>query len=168
MSPSPAPARSGFAALVLSAEAVYGLIIVAGMIVVSRNLTGTSGEALLSVVVTLLVFFAAHVFAAAASAMAQGSAGGAGDALRHGARESAGLLLVGAIPLVVLALGVFGALRHADAVWLALAVDLVLLGALGWFIAASRTRNVWIRIGTVVLTAAFGGILIILKALVHH
>lgn len=131
MSPSPAPARSGFAALVMSAEAVYGLIIVAGMIVVSRNLTGTSGEALLSVVVTLLVFFAAHVFAAAASAMAQGSAGGAGDALRHGARESAGLLLVGAIPLVVLALGVFGALRHADAVWLALAVDLVLLGALG-------------------------------------
>lgn len=98
MSPSPAPARSGFAALVMSAEAVYGLIIVAGMIVVSRNLTGTSGEALLSVVVTLLV---------------------------------PGLLLVGAIPLVVLALGVFGALRHADAVWLALAVDLVLLGALG-------------------------------------
>ena len=51
--------RSGLSSLVRSAEGVYGLILVAGMIVVSRNLTGTSAQALLSVVVTLVVFFAA-------------------------------------------------------------------------------------------------------------
>ena len=59
--------RSGLSSLVRSAEGVYGLILVAGMIVVSRNLTGTSAQALLSVVVTLVVFFAAHVYAATVS-----------------------------------------------------------------------------------------------------
>lgn len=44
-----------------SAGGIYGLIVVSGVIVVTRNLTGSSWEALLAIVGTLLVFFAAHV-----------------------------------------------------------------------------------------------------------
>lgn len=76
--------------------------------------------------------------------------------------------MVGAIPVAVLALGVVGILRNSNAVWLALATDLVLLGLLGWFIASTRTTHLWARLGTVALTVAFGAVLIAFKALVHH
>ena len=39
--------------ILISEESVYGLILVSGMIVVSNTLTGTSANALLTVVVTL-------------------------------------------------------------------------------------------------------------------
>ena len=162
--------RDGLLALAMSAEGIYGLIVVAGMIVVSRNLAGTSAEALWSVVATLLVFFAAHVYASAASWLASDAGEGQrlAVAVKHGTYESAGLLVVGAVPIGILGLGVLGILRASDAVWLALLTDVVLLGVLGWFIAASRSSKAWVRVASVLLTAAFGGVLILLKALVHH
>ncbi|MFF3025716.1 hypothetical protein [Microbacterium sp. NPDC057944] len=164
------PAGASWAGrLATSAEGIYGLIIVAGMIVVSRNLTASSGDALISVVTTLLVFFAAHVYSSAVSWMARGSERRSlGEALAHGVGESSGMIVVGAVPVVILLLGVIGVLRDADAVWLALGADVMLLGLLGWFIAASRSDSLWVRLGSMLVTAAFGGVLIALKALVHH
>lgn len=161
---------SWWASLAFSTDSVYGLIIVAGMLVVSTNLTVTSGEALLSVATTLLVFFAAHVYAATVSYLAARETRGArlGQALAHGVRESAGLLVAGAIPVVMLALGLIGVVQDAEAVWLALGVDVLLLGVLGWFIAAARTRSIWIRLSSLLLMAAFGMVLILLKAAVSH
>ena len=159
-----------FRALLISPDGIYGLVIVAGMIVVSSNLTASSGEALISVVTTLLVFFAAHVYAVAISHMARGADGGHGwlAAIGHGIRESAGMMVAGAVPVLFLLLGFLGILRDADAVWLALGVDVVLLGLLGWLIAAMRTSSVWVRIVSMLVTALFGGVLIALKAFVHH
>lgn len=153
--------------LATSADGIYGLVVVAGMIVVSRNLTGSSGEALLAVIATLVVFFVAHAYATTVARLAAAERGGLADAIRHGVRESAGLLVVGAIPVLVLALGVVGVLRHTDAVWIALAVDGLLLGVLGWFITAARTPRLWARIGGTLLTTGCGALMILLKALVH-
>jgi len=140
------------------------------MIVVSRDLTASSGDALVSVVATLLVFFAAHVYAMAVSWLARqsGADHGVFDAVRHGVRHSIGMLVLGAVPVVMLALGVIGVLPDTNAVWLALGADVVLLGLLGWFIAAIRTPVLWRRVVSTLVTAAFGGALILLKALVHH
>src|SRR6218665_1107871 len=155
--------------LATSAEGIYGLIIVAGMIVVSRELTASSGDALISVVATLFVFFAAHVYSSSISWLAPGAGRRTpGDALVHGIRESSGMIILGAVPLLVLLLGVLGILRDANAVWLALGTDILLLGLLGWFIAASRSKSLWVRLASMLVTAAFGGVLIALKALVHH
>lgn len=156
-----------FEDLASSAGGIYGLVLIAGLIVVSRNLTGSSGEALLTVAGTLLVFFVAHVYAATVARLAE-AGGGIGDAIRHGVRESIGLLVVGVIPVAALAFGVLGILRQADAVWLALALDGLLLGLLGWFITAARTPSVWARLGGVILTAGCGALMILLKVLIHH
>ena len=166
----PGDEPSWWASLAFSSDSVYGLIIVAGMLVVSRNLAVTSGEALLSVATTLLVFFAAHVYAATVSHLAARETRGArlGEAVAHGLRESAGLLVAGAIPVGMLALGSLGLLPDSEAVWLALGVDVLLLGVLGWLIAAARTRNLWIRLSSLLLMAAFGAVLILLKAAVSH
>jgi hypothetical protein len=68
----------------------------------------------------------------------------------------------------VLSLGVVGLLRQTDAVWGALVVDGILLGVLGWFITAARTKSFWARIGGTLLTAGCGAIMILLKVLIHH
>ena len=152
-----------------SSGGVYGLVLVAGMIIVSRNLTGTSADALLTVVATLVVFFVAHVYAATVAVLVEsGRKTGLRQALRHGVRDSAGLLVIGGIPPLILLLGVTGLLRQSDAVWIALIIDIALLGVLGWFIASARTSNVWARLGGVLITAACGGVMILFKVLIHH
>lgn len=160
--------RDYLSSLATSAEGIYGLILVAGMIVISRNLAGSSGEALSTVLSTLLVFFIAHVYAATVARLAKAENGGLGESLRHGIRESLGLLVLGAVPVFVLSLGVVGLLRQTDAVWGALVVDGILLGVLGWFITAARTKSFWARIGGTLLTAGCGAIMILLKVLIHH
>lgn len=158
-------------ALVTSAEGVYGLIVVAGVIVVSSDLgDATTADVVLSATATLLVFFAAHVYAAVLSWLTTVHDEGRdlGTAVRHGLRDSAGMLLVGVLPVLALCLGMVGIVRATDAVWLALGVDVLLLGLLGWFIATIRTSQIWVRLGSALVTAAFGGALILLKAAVHH
>jgi hypothetical protein len=50
----------------------------------------------------------------------------------------------------------------------ALTVNTVMLGALGW-IAVARWSTHWLpRILSALTTAAFGGVLILLKAVIHH
>lgn len=154
----------------LSEGGIYGLVLVAGMIVVSRNLAGGSLDALMTVFTTVVVFYIAHVFADTLT----GLSGEHGDALtvrqslRRALRRSAGMVGVAVVPLAVLALGVTDVLDDDDAVWLALIVDVVLLGAVGWWITAARTQNPWRRLGGALLIAALGGVLILLKALIHH
>lgn len=159
-------AGSSFLELVSSAGGIYGLIVVSGVIVVTRNLTGSSWEALLAVVGTLLVFFAAHAYAATLAEMSHRQLTFA-VALRAGVAESLGMLVIGLIPVFVLLLGVTGLLRPADAIWLALLIDVLLLGFLGWAITAARIRSPWARVGGALITAGLGGLIIALKALIH-
>lgn len=154
----------------LSEGAIYGLVLVAGMIVVSRNLAGSSWDALNTVLATVVVFYAAHVFADTLTGLtaSDGHKRTFRESFRHAIRRSFGMLGVAVVPVVVLALGVTDVLDDADAVWLALYVDVALLGAVGWWITATRSPSFWVRAGGALLTGAFGGILILLKALIHH
>lgn len=155
--------------ILMSEEAVYGLILVSGMIVVSYTLTGTSLSALLTVVVTVLVFFAAHVYAGTLARLAatDGTAG-LGASLRAAAYHSLGMLVISLVPITVLLLGVTKFVDDDFAVWLALMVDTLALGALGWLAVAKWTRHFWLRLASALITAAFGGVIIVLKAFVHH
>lgn len=165
--PDPATDRLSFSTLMSSTAGVYGLVVVAGMIVVSRNLDGDGAQALLTVVLTLLVFFAAHVYSDTVAQLSESDSTFAA-ALAHGVRASLGLFVVGAVPVAFLLLGVVGVLGQADAVWLALTVDMILLGVIGWYIAAARDPRFAVRLGGAVVTAALGAIMIALKALIHH
>ncbi|HWM15820.1 MAG TPA: hypothetical protein VNP97_04465 [Microbacterium sp.] len=157
------------ARILMSEEAIYGLILVSGMIVVSYTLTGTSLSALVTVVVTVIVFFAAHVYAGTLARLAatDGSAG-LGQSLRAAAYHSLGMLLISLAPIAVLLLGVTRFVDDDLAVWLALLVDTLALGTLGWLAVAKWTRNYWLRLASALITAAFGGVIIFLKAFIHH
>jgi hypothetical protein len=155
--------------LVMSEEAIYGLILVTGMIVVSNTLAGTSLNALITVVVTVVVFFAAHVYAGTISHLSTNR--GHGDlrlSLMAAIQHSIGMLAASVIPIVILLLGVSHVVDDEIAIWAALIVDTVLLGVLGWFAVARWSPHFWVRITSALITAAFGGIIALLKALVHH
>ncbi|HEX5730044.1 hypothetical protein [Microbacterium sp.] len=155
--------------ILMSEEAIYGLILVSGMIVVSYDLTGTSLSALVTVVVTVIVFFAAHVYSGTLARLAE-TEGRARlpESLRGAVYHSLGMLLVSLAPIAVLLLGVTRAVDDDVAVWFALIIDAVALGILGWLAVAKWTRHFWLRLGSALLTAAFGGVIILLKAFIHH
>ncbi len=156
------------ATVLMTEESIYGLILVSGMIVVSNSLVGTSANALTTVLVTVVVFFLAHVYAGTLARLA--ATDGRGDlrsSVRAAALHSQGLLLVALLPLAVLTLGVVGLIDDETSIWTALVVDVVLLGVLGWIVVARWNTNVWARIGSALVTAAFGVVVMALKVLIH-
>jgi len=119
--------------------------------------------------VTVLVFFAAHVFAGTLGRLAatDGQAGLAAS-LRASAHQSSGMLIASIPPLIILLAGATRIIDDSAALWVALIANTVLLGALGW-VAVARWSTHWFpRILSAVVTAAFGGVLILLKAIIHH
>lgn len=152
-----------------SEEAIYGLILVSGMIVVSYGLVGTSFNAFLTVAVTVVVFFAAHVFAGTLARLAASDgAAGVWPSLRAASRHSAGMLLAALPPLVLLLLGTTRVIDDDTAIWAALVLDALLLAVLGWLIVARWTTRFWPRLLAAVITAGFGLVLVALKAFVSH
>lgn len=157
------------ARILMTEEAIYGLILVSGMIVVAGSLDATSVSALLTVAITVVVFYAAHVYAGTLGRLAA-TDGHAGlrASLKASARQSGGMLLASVPPLLILFLGTTDVIDDDSALWTALIVNTVMLGALGW-IAVARWSTHWLpRIISAVVTAAFGGVLILLKAFIHH
>lgn len=155
--------------MIMSEEAVYGLILVSGMIVVSGSAESNAFNAFITVAVTVLVFFAAHVYAGTLGRLAATNGhAGLRASLRGSLRQSSGMLLAAVVPLVILLLGATDVVADSTALWTALVVNTVLLGALGW-IAVSRWSTHWApRLLSALITAAFGGVLIVLKAVIHH
>lgn len=154
--------------ILISEESVYGLILVSGMIVVSNTLTGTSANALLTVVVTVFVFFAAHVYAGTVAGLATEHRGDVRTSFIAAVHRSEGMLLVSVVPIVILLFGVTRAIDDDLAIWGALLVDTVLLGVLGWFAVARWNPSFWVRLMSALITAGFGGILALMKAFIHH
>ncbi|WP_127475732.1 hypothetical protein [Microbacterium sulfonylureivorans] len=157
------------ARVLMSEEAIYGLILVSGMIVVSGSAVGTSINALLTVAVTVVVFYAAHVYAGTLGRLAA-TDGHAGlrASLASSARQSSGMLIAAVAPLLVLLLGTTRLIEDDTAIWAALIVNTVILGGLGWTAVARWSDHWWPRLLSALLTAAFGGVLILLKAVIHH
>lgn len=155
--------------ILITEEAVYGLILVSGMIVVAGAGSGRSSEVLLAVVVTVAVFYAAHVYAGTVARLAAHDGTGRVAAnLKDAARQSSGLLAASVVPVVILALGTTHVIDDDVANWTALIVNTVLLGVLGW-IAVARWDPLWTaRLLGAVISASFGGVLILLKAFVTH
>ncbi len=155
--------------ILMSEEAIYGLILVSGMIVVSYDLTGTSLSALITVVVTVIVFFIAHVYSGTLARLAETDGKATlPDSLGRALYHSLGMLVVSLAPITVLLLGVTRAIDDDLAIWTALIIDTVALGILGWLAVAKWTKHFWLRVASALLTAAFGGILIVMKAFIHH
>jgi len=150
-------------------EGVYGVILVAGMIVVTGADNATAWSVFLAVVGTVLVFWAAHVYAGTVARHGFGDGTTSlrksfGAALHH----SWGLLVSALIPASILLLGVLDAVPDPIAIWSALWTCVAVLAVLGYVAFTRRSSPLWVRLLGALVTAGFGILMILLKAALHH
>jgi hypothetical protein len=150
-------------------ESVYGALLVSGMIVVSGTYGASSWRTFLSVLGTVFVFWVAHVYAGtvAGHGVIEGDETTLGTAFRRSLRRSMGFLTAALIPSVLLLIGALRVIPDVIAIWLALWVGVVILGALGYSAFALRGSSWTVRILGTLGTAALGIAMILLKAVIH-
>ncbi len=153
----------------ITEESVYGTVLVSGMIVVAGSYGATSWQVFLSVFGTVVVFWAAHVYAGtiAGHGAFEGDDTSLGMAFRRALRRSVGFLTSALPPSVVLLLGATNAIDDKTAIWVALWLGVVILGILGFIVFSLRGDSWPVRILGSLGTAVFGIAMIILKALIH-
>ncbi|KHK97243.1 hypothetical protein LK09_13315 [Microbacterium mangrovi] len=150
-------------------ESVYGVILVAGLIVVSGSHGATAISVFWTVLITVVVFWLAHLYAGtvAGHGIAEGEVVGLGDAFFAAFRHSLGLLFSAAIPCLILLFGATDVINDTVTIWLALWTCVAVLAVLG-FIAFTRRHAPWyMRIIGAITTAGFGLVMIVAKAFVH-
>lgn len=155
----------GLRARVVTPDAVYGTILYSALIAALAGEDENAFEVLLWSVITLLVFWSAHVFAGVLAG--HGREHALGHAVRRSLAHSSGMLYAAIPPTVPLVLGVFGLLATEDAEDLALLIATVLLGIIGATALAERGKRWWVCLLGGIGTALFGAVMILLNALVH-
>ena len=166
------PSTARFAKHLASGEGVYGLILVSGLVATASGTGASSLRVLLFVIVTLSVFWLAHVYSNAVGS--HGSVGEDGTpqplraVIRHSLRESRGMLLAAVPPAIALLLGAVGILQDRTAGWLAMWVCVAILAVLGYQSYRRRGAALHVRLIGALVTASFGLIIIIAKAIVTH
>jgi hypothetical protein len=152
-----------------SPGALYGTILVIAVIVgVSEDETASAGLILGGVLVTALVFWAVHVYAETLAAHLAHPDWSLGDDLKEAAASEWPLVEAAAAPAVPLLLGWIGVIGRNAAIDLALAVGLINLFGWGVSVGRSMGQPTSRAIITGLINVVLGGIMVVLKGLVHH
>lgn len=154
---------------IITEESVYGTILVSGLIVASGTQQASAWATFSTIAATVVIFWGAHVYAGtvAGHGVAKGDETTLGTALRRSLRRSLGFLISAVPPSIVLLFGALRIVPDQAALWIALWLGVVILGVLGYSAFALRRSSWPIRILGCLGTAAFGVVMIVLKALIH-
>ena len=148
---------------------IYGTIVVLSVVVAgAKAYPDGPGHVAALVAVTCLVFWIAHVYAhALGHSAALGEHLSLAELRRIGRREWS--IVEAAVPsIVALLLGGIGLLEPRTAVWLAVALGLVVLGAQGIVFARVERLGLTATVGVVALNLSLGVLLVGLKLLISH
>jgi hypothetical protein len=150
-------------------ESVYGVILVSGMIVASGGHGESSWSVFWAVIVTVIVFWAAHLYAGTVAhhGLDHDRVVGLREAFRSAFRRSLGLLASALIPAFILLLGATKAIPDALAIWVALWSGVVVLAVLGFIAFRRRGATLLMQFVGAIATAGFGIAMIVAKALIH-
>lgn len=153
----------------VSESAIYGLLLVSALLVITGYRADTSWTVLLKVLGTVVVFWIAHVFAHVVAQLSEAREGSISfrSVLLHASNRSSGLLIAAIVPLAIVLLGALDVLSDDTAVWLALIVDTALLALLGYLAFAHWSPRKSLRVGGAAATALLGIIIILMKAFIH-
>jgi hypothetical protein len=153
----------------VTADAVYGLILYAALIAVTSTVHTHTLQVFLISVFSLMVFWGAHVYAGtiANHGVRDGEEIPIGRAFRTAVGHASGMLYAAILPSVPLVIGSVHLLSDDDAVDYSLLIVLVLLALLGYQSFAQRKVRIIFRILGALGTAVFGLIMIVLNTIVH-
>lgn len=150
--------------------AVYGTILVSGLIAVSSAHGETSAVVLITVAVTVLVFWAAHVYSGAVARMGDDTSSehvGVRAAIGGSLKHSFGMLSSAGFPALILLAGTTRLIPDGLANELALWSGTIILAFLGYIAFLRRGSSMPIRLLGALATASFGVVFVVLKAFVH-
>ncbi|MFP3466771.1 hypothetical protein [Leifsonia sp. SIMBA_070] len=153
----------------ITEESVYGTVLVSGMIVATGGHGSSSIQVFVTVISTVAVFWAAHVYAGtiAGHGLDEGGRSGLASSFRAALRRSLGFLTSALPQSAVLLLGALHTIDDTAALWAALWLGVAILAVLGFTVFALRGDSWPIRIIGAVTTALFGVAMIVLKAVIH-
>lgn len=148
-------------------SAIYGTIVVAGVIAALGHEQAAAPTVFGSVLATAFVFWLAHVWAAATSARVESGRRLPPRAVAEIAAHEWPMVESAVLPLVPIALAWAGLFSDAAGIDLALAVTVLQLVAWG-LVVGRRTHERWpAALLSGLVNGAFGLLLVLLKALVH-
>ena len=151
---------------IFSESAIYGIILVSALIVVTGR--GPDGwQVLLRVAATVVIFWVAHVFANLLASVGRSDDLRPWTALAHGISETSGMLLAALVPLLIILLGALRVVSTNGAVWTALWVNVTLLAVLAYLGVARQGSRVWVRWAMAGGAALLGVLIVVLKAYIH-
>jgi hypothetical protein len=149
-------------------EAIYGLILATSVIAVSREYdSSNAGRVGITVLVTGVVFWLAHVYARVLARSIDRHRMLNRSEVREALRHDWPLVEITVPVLLILALGVLDIVPDKAAITVAMVAALVELAAAGGYVARASGAGV---VGTGVsalIAVALGGAVVLLKALVH-
>jgi hypothetical protein len=152
-----------------SAGALYGTILVLAIVVgLSEDPDAGAGFILGGVLITTLVFWAVHVYAETLAQHLAHPHWTLRADVAHAASREWPLVEAAAPPALPLFLGAVGVLSRTAAINLAIALGL--LNLFGWGVAVGRAMGQPLSraIVTGLVNVVLGGIMVVLKAFVHH
>jgi hypothetical protein len=151
------------------AGAVYGTILATSVIAASSGEKGLSlGLIVLTVSVTVVVFWLAHIYARALAHSVAASARITKAELRALALHEWPLLQAAILPVTFLTLGWLGLYGRSAALWLAVGSGVSMLVAWGFAYARAEGLGAAGTALAVSVNAAFGLVIVALKAVVSH
>ena len=148
---------------------IYGTIVTLSVVVAgAKAYPDGPGHVAALAAVTCFVFWIAHVYAhALGHSAAVGEHLSLAELGRIGRREWS-IVEAAVPPIVALLLGGIGLLEPRTAVWLAVALGLVVLGAQGVVFARVERLGLAATVGVVALNLGLGVVLVGLKLLISH
>ncbi|HEX4402210.1 MAG TPA: hypothetical protein VHZ98_12880 [Galbitalea sp.] len=149
-------------------QVIYGTIIVSAVIVAADD-KDLDLEVIALTFSAIVIVWIAHVFSeiVAGQHTVTNPPTPFRAVLAHAMTHGAGLLISAILPLLTLAIGAVGLLPNHVAYLSALAVGVLSLAVLGWFVFAHR-GNAWpIRLAGAVGTGLLGAGVVALNSLVH-
>jgi hypothetical protein len=149
-------------------EAIYGLILATSVIAVSREYDDTdAGRVAVTVLVTGIVFWLAHVYARVLAASAEQQRRPDRADVQQAVRHDWPLVEVTLPLLVILGLGAIDVVSDRATLFIATLLALVELAAVGGYAARRGGAGVAGALVSAVVAVALGGAVVLLKVLVH-
>lgn len=149
-----------------TAEAIYGTVLVCGVIAAESLYDPAPGKVLITSVAMLVIFWLTHVYAKVA-AEAGGERATWPSIVEH-AREESPMLLAVVVPGAALAAAGLGHVESGTAISLALWCGVAQLAGAGALLAHRRGLSAWLIVVNGVICGASGLLVVLLKTLLHQ
>jgi hypothetical protein len=147
---------------------IYGTVIVSAVIVAAPD-DDPDIELVLLSLGTIAIVWVAHVFSEiiAGEHAVTNPPTPFRTVLAHAIGHGAGLLIAGILPIACLLVGSLGGFTQSGAYYASLAVGVLTMGVLGWFVFAHRGNSWPIRLLGAVGTALLGAGVVALNGFIH-